>query len=168
MKVYIIYDRYERNEWFCVDYIGTRKSDSIKMFKEKCLPDFICYGPDDCHSYQLQVVEMTKKQYEQLLEWNNDPNMSLGSESSPYYQFMCEVYDNCDWSNPDEVLMCTDGCSEVSTIVRYYGLVKGLDSDVVNEYDWVFTDEYDEYYEELMDDDDLFERMCKEYIKYNF
>ena len=109
---------------------------------------------------------MTKKQYEQLLEWNNDPNMSLESESSSYYQFMCEVYDNCDWDN--DIIMGSDGCSEVPTIVRYYGLVKGLDSDVINEYDWIFTDEYDKYYDELVNDDDLFERMCKEYIKYNF
>ena len=166
MKVYIIYDRYERNEWFCVDYIGTRKSDSIKMFKEKCLPEFICYGPDDCHSYQLQVVEMTKKQYEQLLEWDKNCE-SLESESSPYYQFMCEVYDNCDWDN--DIIMGSDGCSEYSNIVRYYGLVcKGLTNQVVDQYDWVFTNEYEQYYEELMNDDDLFERMCKNYIRDNF
>ena len=171
MKVYIIYDRYEHNEWFSVNYIGTRKSESIKKFKEECLPDFLCYGPDDCHSYQLQVVDMTKQEYEQLLDWDNDNTQSLedyGDESSPYYNFMCKVYEDCDWSNPNVVLLCTDGCSEYSSIVRYYGLIKGLDSDVVNEYDWVFTDEYDEYYDELMNDDDLFERMCKEYIKYNF
>lgn len=167
MKVYIIYDRYEGNEWFSVDYIGTRKLESIKEFKEKCLPEFLKYGPDDCHSYQLQVVNLAKKQYEQLLEWDNDPNVSL--ESGPYYDFMCEVYEQSDWSDTRNVLLCTDGCSEYQDIVRYYGMVvKGKDSDEVNEYDWVFTDEYDEYYEELMNDNDLFERMCKEYIKYNF
>jgi hypothetical protein len=47
-------------------------------------------------------------------------------------------------------------------------VVKGKDSDEVNEYDWVFTDEYDDYYEELMNDNDLFERMCKDYIRDNF
>jgi hypothetical protein len=110
---------------------------------------------------------MTKEQYEQLLKWDNDSKMSL--ESGPYYDFMCEVYEQSDWSNPNSVLMCTDGCSEYSNIVRYYGIVlKGLTNDVVDEYDWVFTDEYNEYYEELMNNDDLFERMCKEYIKYNF
>jgi hypothetical protein len=167
MKVYIIYDRYECNEWFSVEYIGTRKSESIKKFKEECLPRFLEYGPDDCHSYQLQVVNITKEQYEQLLKWDNDSKMSL--ESGPYYDFMCEVYEQSDWSNPNSVLMCTDGCSEYSNIVRYYGIVlKGLTNDVVDEYDWVFTDEYNEYYEELMNNDDLFERMCKEYIKYNF
>lgn len=167
MKVYIIYDRYENNEWFRVDYIGTRKSESIKKFKEECLPDFLEYGPDDCHSYQLQVVDLTKDQYEQLLEWDNDPNMSL--EFGPYYDFMCEVYEQCDWSDPKSVLLYTDGCSEYPNIVRYYGMVmKGKDSNVVNQFDWIFTDEYDDLYEELMKDDYLFKRMCKEYVKYNF
>jgi hypothetical protein len=110
---------------------------------------------------------MTKKQYEQLLEWDNDPNVSL--ESGPYYDFMCEVYEQCDWSDNRNVLLSTDGCSEYQDIVRYYGMVvKGKDSDEVNEYDWVFTDEYDDYYEELMNDNDLFERMCKDYIRDNF
>lgn len=172
MKVYIIYDRYERNEWFSVHYIGTRKSDSIKEFKEKCLPDFLCYGPDDCHSYQLQVVSMTKNEYEQLKKWSKEVGTIedyKDDENRDFYEFMCDVYDECDWSIGGNVLMCTDGCSEYSNIVRYYGMeVKGLDSDVVNDDDWIYTDEYNEYYEEVMNDDDLFERMCKEYIKYNF
>lgn len=173
MKVYIIYDRYECNEWFSVDYIGTRKSESIRKFKEECLPRFLEYGPDDCHSYQLQVVDMTKEQYEQLLKWDKDPDQKLenyGNKSSDYFNWMCELFDltGCvDQQNM--ILMSTDGCSEYSNIVRYYGIVvKGLTNDVVDTYDWVFSDEYDEYYEELMNDDDLFERMCKEYIKYNF
>lgn len=90
MKVYIIYDRYENDEWFRVDYIGTDKSESNKKFKEKYLPEFLKYGPDDCHSYQLQEVEMTTEQYEQLLNWHDDPKMSL--EYGPYYDFMCDVY----------------------------------------------------------------------------
>lgn len=90
MKVYIIYDRYENDEWFRVDYIGLDKSESNKKFKEKYLPEFLEYGPDDCHLYQLQEVEMTTEQYEQLLKWYNDPKMSL--ECGPYYDFMCDVY----------------------------------------------------------------------------
>ena len=164
MKVYIIYDRYECNEWFSVDYIGTRKSDSIKEFKEKCLPEFLEYGPDDCHSYQLQVVNLTKKQYEQLLEWDNDPNMSL--ESGPYYDFMCEVYEQCDWSDTGNVLLSTDGCSDFYEIVRYYSVFyKNKDVEEVSEHEWLFTDEYDEFYEELTSDDELCEKVIKEYVR---
>ena len=169
MKVYIIYDRYEHNEWFRVDYVGTKKSESIKMFKEKCLPDFLCYGPDDCHSYQLQVVEMTKKQYEQLIDWDNDNTQSLedyGDESSHYYNFMKEVYEKCDWNRGGNVLMCTDGCSDYSEIVRYYSVFyKNKDIEEVSEYEWIFSDEYDEYYNELTSDDDLCEKVIKEYVQ---
>ena len=164
MKVYIIYDRYEHNEWFSVDYIGTRESESIKEFKEKCLPKFLEYGPDDCHSYQLQVVNITKKQYEQLLEWDNDPKMSL--ESGPYYDFMCEVYEQCDWSDTGNVLLCTDGCSDFYEIVRYYSVFyKNKDIEEVSEHEWLFTDEYDEFYEELNDDEDLWNKVTKEYVQ---
>ncbi len=164
MKVYIIYDRYEHNEWFSVDYIGTRKSDSIKEFKEKCLPEFLEYGPDDCHSYQLQVLNLTKDQYEQLLEWDNDPNMSL--ESGPYYDFMCEVYEQCDWSDTGNVLLSTDGCSDFYEIVRYYSVFyKNKDIEEVSEHEWLFTDEYDEFYEELTSDDELCDKVIKEYVR---
>ena len=44
MKVYIVYDRYENDEWFRVDYIGTDKSESNKKFKEKYLPEFLFVG----------------------------------------------------------------------------------------------------------------------------
>lgn len=167
MKVYIIYDRYEKDEWFSVDYIGTRKSESIKKFKEECLPSFLKCNPDDCHSYQLQVVEMTKKQYEQLLDWYNNPTMSL--EEGPYYDFMCEVWEQGDWSDTGNILMSTDGYSEYPNIVRYYGVVvKGKDRKKVVDFYWEFTDEYEDLYDELMNNDDLLERMCKEYVKYNF
>jgi hypothetical protein len=65
--------------------------------------------------------------------------------------------------------MSTDGCSEYQNIVIYYSLVvKGKDEEEVFKPDWIFSDDYDEYYEELMEDNELFGRMCREYIKYNF
>ena len=53
MVVYICYDRYEHDEWINVEYIGTDKDESIRKVKEEILPDFLMYGPDDCHSFQL-------------------------------------------------------------------------------------------------------------------
>jgi hypothetical protein len=163
MKVYIIYDRYERNEWFSVDYIGTKKSESIKQFKEKCLPEFLEYGPDDCHSYQLQVVNLTKEQYEQLLEWDNDPNVSL--ESGPYYDFMCEVYEQCYWSIGSNVLLSTDGCSDFYEIIKYYSVMyKNKDVEEVDDIDWLSSDECDEFQEELFNDEELSGKVIREYI----
>lgn len=37
MKVYIVYDRYEYNEWFNVYSIGTNMDDMVRKCKEECL-----------------------------------------------------------------------------------------------------------------------------------
>ena len=108
MHVYITYDRYEHNEWLSIYTIETNKQRAIKKFKEEDLPSFLEYGPDDCHSFQLQCVEMSKSLYNKLLKWN---------ESS----------DRCDEKNLEELLIAiyqeeedfevetlyyTDGCSD--------------------------------------------------------
>ena len=143
MRVYICFDRYERNEWFNVLYIGTRKSDSIKKVKEEILPDFINYGPDDCHSFQLIVVEMTKSGYEQLLKWDNDPDQKLenyGNESSVYFKWMCELYELV--GRYDCELISTDGCSDFYEIIKFYGQVKGIEPEDFEDYEDDLTEEF--------------------------
>lgn len=68
MKVFITYDRYENNEWFYVYHIGTDFDSAIEHCKQQDLFDFISYGPDDCHSFQLQSLEMTKVAYKKLCD----------------------------------------------------------------------------------------------------
>ena len=147
MKVYICFDRYERNEWFNVFHIGTRKSDSIKKVKEEILPDFIDYGPDDCHSFQLVIVDMTKRDYEQLLKWNSEENCpeNYGEESSDYFKWLCELYDIIGMYDCD--LISTDGCSDFYEILKFYGRLKGIDPEDFEDYE-------DELQEELCELDD--------------
>lgn len=164
MKVYICYDRYENDEWFNVEYIGTDKDESIRKVRDEILPEFLNYGPDDCHSFQLQVLDLTKEQYEQLLEWDKDNDQSTlenyGDESSDYFKFMCEVYESMSY---DDCLIFTDGCSDYSEIVKYYGKMKGLDPDDIDE-----DMEYD-LQEEIgnMDSDEFFE-IVKKYVYENY
>lgn len=170
MKVYICFDRYERDEWYNVFFINTDKEDSIRECKEETLPDFLEYGPDDCHSFQLVEVKMSKKDYDQLLKWNKDPDQTLenfGDQSSDYFKWMCELYDltGCV-SQRDMILIGTDGCSDYTEIIRYYSIFyKNRDPEEVGEQDWLFTDEYEEYYEELTDDDELWKKVVKEYVQ---
>ena len=156
MKVYIIYDRYEHDEWFNIDYVGTDREESIKKFKEECLPDFISYGPDDCHSYQLQEVEMNNNQYYMFMEWYEEDS-SPDNESSDLYKFMVNLFDETGVVGNTSVLCCTDGCSDNIDIVHFYGQSKGLDT----EDDEVF----DTVQEELFDDEDLYQKVLKKYIK---
>jgi hypothetical protein len=161
MKVYITYDRYEHNEWFSVYHISLDKEESIKHCKEVDLVNFLSYGPDDCHSFQLQEVEMTQEQYEQLLKWNKDDTQSLesyGDKSSDYYNFMYDLYNG---QYETDTIISTDGCSDFYEIITYYGVFyKGEDVEDFN-YD---SDNFDDYQEELCNDEDLFEKVLKEYI----
>ena len=170
MKVYICFDRYEHDEWYNVFFIETDRDESIKKCKEETLPDFLNYGPDDCHSFQLVEVEMFQKDYDRLMKWFNDPNQSLenfGDRSSDYFKWMCELYDliGCvDYHSM--ILISTDGCSDYSEIVRYYSVMyKDCDIEEVGDVDWIFSDEYEEYYEELMNDNELCEKVIKEYVQ---
>jgi hypothetical protein len=170
MRVYICFDRYERDEWYNVFFIETDRGESIRKCKEETLPDFLNYGPDDCHSFQLVEVEMTKRDYNQLMKWFNDPTQSLenySSNNSDYFNFMCELYDltGCP-ENQGMILISTDGCSDYTEIVRYYSVFyKNRDLEDVSDFEWVFSDEYDEYYEELTSDDGLCEKVIKEYVQ---
>jgi hypothetical protein len=164
MVVYICYDRYEHNEWFNVFEVSTDRDESYRKCKETHLPDFICYGPDDCHSFQLQMVEMTKRDYNQLMKWFNDPTQSLenhGKDSSDYFKFMCELYDltgeyNC-------CLISTDGCSDIYEIIKFYGKMKGLNPDDLDD------DQENGLQEELFDmDDDKCLEIIKKYVEENY
>ena len=170
MKVYICFDRYERDEWYNVFFISTDRDESIRKCKEETLPDFLNYGPDDCHSFQLVEVEMFQKDYDQLLKWDNDPDQKLenfGDKSSDYFKWMCELYDLIGCVDQQYmILISTDGCSDYTEIVRYYSVFyKNKDIEDVSDYEWVFSDEYDEYYEELTGDDELCEKVIKEYVR---
>ena len=166
MKVYICYDRYEHDEWFNVFYVGTNRDESIRHCKEIDLPDFLSCGPDDCHSFQLEEVKLTKKQYEQLLNWYNDNTQSLedyGDESSDYYNFMYDLYNG---KYETKTIISTDGCSDFCEVVRYYSVFyKNKEVEEVIGNNWFFTDECDEFSEELTSNEELCKKVTKEYVR---
>jgi hypothetical protein len=162
MKVYICYDRYERNEWFNIYGVGTRKNEEIQKCKTTYLPSFISYGPDDCHSFQLQVVDMTTQEYAEFKKWIEE-NQSLedcGKESSELFKKMVEIYDHVGWAGHErEILISTDGCSDLVDLVHHYGRRLGRDTQD--------EDTFDELMDELtnMDDKELYDKALKQYIK---
>jgi hypothetical protein len=168
MRVYVVFDRYEHNEWINVFYVGTDREESIKHCKETDLPDFICYGPDDCHSFQLVEVEMTKTRFKKLLDWVEQFGSCEGTKKDrDFYDFMVDMYEERgEYSEVTDTLISTDGCSDFYEIVRYYSVFyKNKDIEEVSEHEWLFTDEYDEFYEELNDDEDLWNKVTKEYVQ---
>lgn len=160
MKVYITYDRYERDEWYNIYHVTTDKEESIKHCKEEDLPNFISYGPDDYHSFQIQEVEMTQEEYEQFKSWVDDDSQSLenyGDKSSDLFKKMYEYFDRLgDPKYRSEIILSTDGCSDNVDIVHFYGKQKGLDTSDDNIY-------YD-IEEELFNDEELYKKVLKDYI----
>lgn len=159
MKVYITYDRYERDEWYNIYFISLNRDESIRHCIEEDLVDFISYGPDDCHSFQLQEVEMTKEQYNNFMRcYNEDQSLeNYGDESSELFKIMVDIFDETGVVGDVSTIISTDGCSDNVDIIHYYGNQKGLD-----------TDDDDVYYdieEELFNDDELYTKVLKDYIR---
>lgn len=157
MKVYVTYDRYERDEWYNIYSISTNRNESIKHCKEVDLPDFISYGPDDCHSFQLQEVKMTKSQYDTFMKWiEEDQSLeNYGSKSSDLFNFMVNLFDGTGGVEV-ETIISTDGCTDNIDVVHYYGKTIGKDTSD----DEVFYD----LQELLYDDEDLYTKTLKDYI----
>ncbi len=164
MNVYITYDRYEKNEWFNIYNIDTSLTRSVKKFREEDLPNFLKYGPDDCHSFTLQRITMTKKSYEQLKSWMDDPNQTLedyGDESSDLFKFLCSIYDKTGEVGSDSsTVYSTDGCSDIFELPHFYGRMSHLDTSD--------EDVYDEIMARLQNDDKFLDMVLKEYIRCNY
>ena len=152
LDVFITYDRYEHDEWHSIYHIDTDEDSARQHFVDKDLLDFISYGPDDCHSFQLQKVRMTRAGYKWLCEENGK-----SSESKELEEFLTELYQG---EYGDEVLMYTDGCSDNCEIIEFYCNKLGIDPDD--------DDAKYEAQNKLFDDDKLYEEIAREYIAANY
>jgi len=151
LTVYITYDRYEHDEWFSIDQVTLDWEDVEKEWK-KNLYEFINYGPDDCHSYQIQEVELEIEEYQRLRDIV-DNHYDLDGEDN---ELMSRIFDQCDWNNPESCHLCTDGCSDFLEMINYYCGERGLDPED--------EDVNDEVTELLQNDTKVFEDTLTKYI----
>lgn len=151
MNVYITYDRYEHNEWFSVYHIETNKARAIKHCKEIDLPDFISYGPDDCHSFQLQKVSMTKAEYKRLCEL-----VDSTYESRELDEIMEGIFEQCDWHGEGNCIIASDGCSDNVELIEYYCIKQGIEADD--------DDAIEAAQDELSTNEELYKAILREYI----
>ena len=158
MNAYITYDRYERDEWYSIYNIETNRQRAIKHFREVDLPDFLAYGPDDCHSFQLQRVEMTKKQYDTFMKWIEEGQSleNYGTKSSELFEFMVDLFDGTGVAGDTSVLFSTDGCSDNFELIEFYCQSIGIEADD--------DDAIADAERELLNDDELYNKILKEYI----
>lgn len=160
MDVYITYDRYEHNEWFNVYYLGTNYDKAYKHCIEEDLPSFIEYGPDDCHSFQLQKIVISQYMYNKLRKWVKADKLDA-EEQKKFDEFMEKVYDNYFDS---ESILFTDGCSDYHAIIEYYcGEEPDCDDYDEEEYEQALA-AYEEKVDEIRSNNELFGKILREYV----
>ena len=150
--IYITYDRYEHDEWFIIYHVDTDRQSAIRHCKEHDLFDFISYGPDDCHAFQLQKVELPDEVYKAFFSLSDEFDDTI--DSGELYDIMVDIFDE---AYDTETLIYTDGPSDNDEIVHYYGKQQQLDTQD--------EDTYDDLQQELFSDDVLYSKVLKAYIK---
>ena len=157
MNVYITFDRYEKDEWYSVYHVEKNREKAINHCKEVDLVDFISYGPDDCHSFQLVKVVMTRDEYHTFLSLVENPNESKELDSILY-----DIYHETGRYDVEEIIQ-TDGCTDCFDVIKYYANSEEFDCDSNDE-----DERNDIAQERLLADDELFEKNLREYININY
>lgn len=151
-EVYIIYDRYEHDEWFSVYHLGVNYDKAVKCFREDALPSFISYGPDDCHSFQLQCVTMSDYKYRKLRAL-----VKAEDKEEELREFLISIHDETEYDV--ETIFLTDGCSDACEIARLYCDENDLDYDN--------AEEQEEAYEALQEEE-VWNEYMQMYIEANY
>ena len=154
MNAYITYDRYEHDEDHSLYYIGTNRKEAMARFKEVDLPDFLSMGPDDCHTFLLQKVNMTRAEYNHLIklktrtesDYDPDAELEIGD-------FLTKCY-----GDHSGIIYDTDGDSDMMEIFALFIATEhpGLDEE---------SDEYSELWQTFFEDEGLFNRYMRIYIE---
>ena len=172
MKVYLIYDCYHYGESFQVYQVCKTKSEVEKVYKKE-LFDFVNYGPDDLHSFQCQLVEVTDEEYGLLMRaLNNELECFAHASWDPdeedekkLYELMARIFDECipyDSGNKKaNCLFATDGYSDAEEVFNAY--MEESHPDVEED-----SDEWYDLQEEFYGDDDLFNKELLKYIDSNY
>ena len=71
----------------------------VKKDYKKNLLDFLSYGPDDCHSYQIQIVDLTKEDYRLL---SSQVGKTIDYTNKEVYELMKRIGDDCLWCQYDD------------------------------------------------------------------
>jgi hypothetical protein len=156
VDVYITYDRYEHNEFFAILHIDKNMQSAIKHYEQEDLFKFLSFGPDDCHTFQLQKVNMTPKEYNRFINLVK----KYGTEEiddGPLYDIMVDIYERIRTvADEREYVLDASDCDEIEDVVEFYCKKQGLD---YNDDDTRYDAE-----DELFGDSDVFEKWLKEYL----
>jgi hypothetical protein len=160
MKVYLTYFRYDRGECYSIYNLDTSLNRSLKSWKEKDLPNFLGYGPDDVSQLYLVKCDLTKSEVQLIMDFMN----SNQEYDEDFYDLMDnKVHDHyeeiCSTSG-DEILEVVDFVCEYCRTYLLYNYFQN--------YNLNFNDEdelKEQIHEIIFTDDQIWDVVIKKYIE---
>jgi hypothetical protein len=162
MKIYLTYYRYDRDENYDIYHLDFTKKSSIQHWKDKDLPSFLGYGPDDVSYLVLKEVDISKTDLTKLIELY----VSSKECDTELINFMTQIH----YGDGEEIFFTSgDEIWEVLEFFRDSGkydlsTLFGVDVDTLEDDD--ITDKCQELL--FGGSDDLGEKVLKDYIRINY
>lgn len=162
MKVYLTYFRYDRGEDYSIYNLDTNLKRSLKSWKEKDLPNFLSYGPDDVSQLYLVKCDLTKSEVQLIKDFMN----SNEDYDKDFYDLMDSKVHDCY-----EEIYCTSGdeiCDVIDFVCQYCRTTVLFTEFLPYHSTLNFNDE-DELKEQVQeivfDNEDLWKIVLTKYIK---
>ena len=156
MYIYITMNIYDNSEFYIWD-IAKTKTEAVQKFKEEHLPFFFTGAQPDISILDLRRVNISKEDYIFLQEYLNKDKTDIYAEER-VTNLLKSFYENKE----DDFIYNYQG-DDVLEVAEYYAVKTGIELP---------DDERDEIIEEvfweLNEDEELLNRMIKEYIEENF
>jgi hypothetical protein len=162
MKVYLTYFRYDRGECYSIYNLDTSLNRSLKSWREKDLPNFLGYGPDDVSQLYLVKCDLTKSEVQVIKDfmdsdkdYDKDFYNLMNNKVHKCHEEICGTSGDETW----EVVNFT--CEYCNTMVLfteflpYRSTLDFDDKDTLRE----------QVQEILFHDDQMWETVLKKYIK---
>jgi hypothetical protein len=160
MKVYLTYFRYDRGENYSIYNLDTNLERSLKSWKEKDLPNFLGYGPDDVSQLYLVKCDLTKSEVQLIMdfmnsnqEYDEDFYDLMDNKVHDHYEEICSTSGDENWEVVNFV------CEYCRTYLLY---------NYFQNYNLNFNDEdelKEQIHEIIFTDDQIWDVVIKKYIE---
>jgi hypothetical protein len=166
MKVYLTYYRYDRGESYSVYNIDRSLQRAYAHWKEKDLPDFLGYGPDDVSQLYLIRCDISKTELEILKEAKN----ALSDFDIEFDNLMDSIHEEVDEGD----VLCQTSGEECFEVLQWF---KNHFRSFINPLNFWATEEdiptdeddlLDELRDILFDNDPIWDKVLKAYIQTHY
>ena len=145
--VYVVYDGYERDEFYGIYFVSTRLN--RKKWRE-CVKDFLGFKPDDGHSLFISRIALEDDEYDQL--------MKFYTEKTDFYdEELINFMSNHIYGNKREERLYLFKGYDIYEMGQFY--LEDTNQDPDNE------DEVDSIVQKLCKDKDFYDVVLDKWLK---